>query len=128
MTSRPDDRGTDDIRANSPPGPIRDRSHLARQIASLWDEPDAATRCALLAAFAFRNATVFSSRIPAASGHLGAQLRRDAALVPPGERGNLQRRVDQLAEAEKGDGRGGAEAFEEIRRLVNEALDARGAE
>ncbi|HEV7403635.1 MAG TPA: hypothetical protein VGO11_11935, partial [Chthoniobacteraceae bacterium] len=78
-TSDPEDvawRDSGDSGHGAPPG---QRSHFARQIASLWNELDPLTRARLLVAFTVAQAATFADEYNGALEHLDQQL---AALRP----------------------------------------------
>lgn len=66
----------------------RHRLHLARQVLSLWEEPDAATRARLLLAFC-GEVNQRAHMVPAAKWRLERDLRKAIAEVSPPERAAL---------------------------------------
>ncbi len=87
-TSGPDDYESE--RAHSyggPPSDVDDRFHLARHIASLWNEEDPATQARLLLAFGFHQASYLSvNPRPEQTFRMETELSRLAPTLSPDHR------------------------------------------
>ena len=101
-TFSPLDREHRESDEESDPAPPR-RLHLARQVASLWDDPNPGARLRLLAAFAFRNADRFTVASGPPARRLADEWRRAAAALGPGEARALEETVNALDAAELAD-------------------------
>ncbi len=71
------------------------RSHLAREVAMLWDAEDALSRAKLLVVFGQRN-SVWSVRWPERRAMFKQAYRDAAGRLDPGERKELARFVDRV--------------------------------
>ena len=116
-TFAPDDQGADED-GSEDESMAPHRVHVARQVASLWDESDAGTRLRLLAAMAFRNAKRFALPDGDSARRLAAQWRRDAAQLLPGETTGIQGAVRALDAAELADGEHDEEAISSVLRQL----------
>ena len=102
--------------------PPEKRLHLARQIASLWDESDAVTRTVLLAAFAIQNAWMFTEPSHAGLGRrFEAELRRAASLRPD-QRAEALAAAEAMSGALPPDGGSEPERVAAVMRILRRAL------
>ncbi len=95
-TSKPEDYGEDETFMSSKPKVHRHRIHLARQITSLWDEPDAATRIQMLVALGLSHSFDFTDRHEHLKQRMNLELLRDIATLSPGERERLWKDIDSV--------------------------------
>jgi hypothetical protein len=72
------------------------RAHLARQIASIWDEPDAVTRVQMLTAFVLGR-YLFDGLEDSMWDRLQCELNREISALSPGERTAILNYYDQLS-------------------------------
>ena len=121
-TSSPSDQGAEEGGGGPGRWPVKHRIHLARQIASIWDESDPAARLRLKVAIAFRSARNFTGRFPVAPELLGRELRRDAALLDTGARASVRDAVKALDQEELESGENDDDAIDAVAKIVREAL------
>jgi hypothetical protein len=106
-TGGPAELDSRDSGYSGPSAPPTQRSHLARQIASLWNEPDPLTRARMLVAFTVGQATTFADEYNGGLDHLDRQLAALRTELTPDQ---LATATEYVAWCEAADAKRGRDA------------------